>query len=62
MSAFVKLDYDSIVSSTVQAIEFDFGDEETIYIPVTLIDMDIFDPDEKLVHVKEWFAYEKGLI
>lgn len=63
MSQYIKIDFDSVKHSTPGAILFDLGDDEEIWIPISMIDMEQFDPDNvKTVLVKEWFALRKGLI
>ena len=64
MSEYVELAFDHIehMSGRAQAILFDFGEEEPVWVPKSQIDMDEFDPESNVVPVKEWFANKEGLI
>ena len=62
MEDYVELAFDNVVRSTAEAILFNMGEEEPIWIPITCIDMDEYDPHENTVSVKESFAKQEGLI
>ena len=63
MSTYVELHFDSIEHSTPNAILFDFGEEGGQWIPISMLDMEEFDPEESnIILVKEWYALKEGLI
>lgn len=58
----VELPFDSIEAQTKTAICFDMGDAEPVWIPISCINMELFDPRENFVDVAAWFAEREGLI
>lgn len=60
----VELAFDKILHDKhySQAILFDFGEDEPVWIPKSQINMAEFDKTSNTVEIREWIAIEKGLI
>lgn len=61
MSSYADVDFDSVLIETDGAILFNI-DEEEIWIPLSVIDTDSFDEQDKVVSVEIWYATKEGLI
>lgn len=63
MSEHVEIAFDKIKheATYTDAILFDFGEDEPVWVPKSQIDMDEFDRDSNVVPVAEWFATKEGL-
>jgi len=64
MSEHVELAFDHIEyhGDNADAILFDFGEKDPVWIPKSQIDMNEFDRESNVVPVTEWFAKKEGLI
>ena len=64
MGEYVEVSFDKIKHESMKAdaILFDFGEDEPVWVPKSQIDMDEFDRESNVVPVAEWFANKKGLI
>lgn len=58
----IELGIDGEVSRTPNAILFNVGEEEPLWIPMSCMDLYSYAEGDKTIFVKEWFAKKEGLI